>query len=107
MHSSEIALISIGHKCLCEFLRLSHFSNNWNDGERHEHNDGLSALARRPWLLKDPFNDVDALILALLSYLPFREIVPGLDSNQEVPLKKVATKERPSRESFIASIDPS
>ena len=41
---------------------------------------------------KDPLNDIDALILALLSYLPFREIVPGLDSNQEIPLNKVAAK---------------
>jgi hypothetical protein len=39
---------------------------------------------------KDPFNDVDALILALLSYLPFKDIVPGFESNKEISLKDTA-----------------
>lgn len=40
--------------------------------------------------LKDPFNDVDALILALLSYLRVKDIVPGIDSNKEISLKDTA-----------------
>ncbi len=40
--------------------------------------------------LKDPFNDIDALVLALLSYLPFQGIVPGIESNKEITLKETA-----------------
>jgi len=36
---------------------------------------------------KDPFNDIDALILAMLSYLPFMDIVPGIKSNKGISLK--------------------
>lgn len=36
---------------------------------------------------KDPFNDIDALILSMLSYLPFKDIVPGVESNKEISLK--------------------
>ena len=39
---------------------------------------------------KDPLNDVDILILALLSYLPFKDIVPGIESNKEISLKDAA-----------------
>lgn len=39
---------------------------------------------------KDSFNDVDALILSLLSYLPFKDIVPGIESKEEVTLKETA-----------------
>lgn len=39
---------------------------------------------------KDPFNDVDALILALLSYLPFKGIVPDIESKEEKTLKETA-----------------
>jgi hypothetical protein len=35
---------------------------------------------------KNPFNDIDALILSLLSYLPLKDIVPGIDSNKEISL---------------------
>ena len=41
---------------------------------------------------KDPFNEIDGLILALLSYLPFREIVPGVASSEEISLDKAAQK---------------
>lgn len=37
-------------------------------------------------LIKDPFNDIDALILALLSYLSFNNIVPGVESNKSISL---------------------
>lgn len=37
---------------------------------------------------KDPFNDIDALILALLSYLPFKGIVPDIESKEEITLKE-------------------
>ncbi len=33
---------------------------------------------------KDSFNDVAALILALLSYLLLKDIVPGFESNKEI-----------------------
>ena len=36
---------------------------------------------------KDPFNDIDALILSLLSYLPLKDIVPGIESNKGISLK--------------------
>jgi hypothetical protein len=39
---------------------------------------------------QDSFNDIDALILSLLSYLPFKEIVPGIESNKEISLKDTA-----------------
>jgi hypothetical protein len=35
----------------------------------------------------DPFNDIDALILSLLSYLTFKDIVPGIESNKGISLK--------------------
>lgn len=41
---------------------------------------------------KDPFNEIDGLILALLSYLSFREIVPGVSSSEEISLDKAAEK---------------
>lgn len=40
---------------------------------------------------KDPFNHIDALILAMLSYLPFKDIVPGVESHRAIPLKDVST----------------
>ena len=39
---------------------------------------------------QDPFNDIDALILAMLSYLPFKDIVPGPESTQKIPLDQAA-----------------
>ncbi len=39
---------------------------------------------------KDPLNDIDVLIFALLSYLPFKDIVPGIESNNEISLKDAA-----------------
>lgn len=41
---------------------------------------------------QDSFNDVDALVLSLLSYLPFKDILPGMDSNKDIPLKQAAEK---------------
>lgn len=41
---------------------------------------------------QDPVNDIDALIFSLLSYLPFTDILPGIDSNKNLPLKQVAGK---------------
>lgn len=68
----------------------------------------------------DPFNDIDALIFSLLSYLPYKEIVPGIESNKEISLKDVSiqyfskgptVKEKPSNinptlsSSFDAELD--
>ena len=39
---------------------------------------------------KDPFNDVDALILSMLSYLPFKHIVPGVDEKEKITLEEAA-----------------
>jgi hypothetical protein len=39
---------------------------------------------------KDPLNDIDILILALLSYLPFKDIVPGIESNKDISLRDAA-----------------
>ena len=39
---------------------------------------------------KDPLNDIDVLILALFSYLPFKNIVPGNDSKDEISIKEAA-----------------
>ena len=39
---------------------------------------------------KDPFNDIDALILALISYLPFKDIIPRIDTKKEISLKNAA-----------------
>jgi hypothetical protein len=41
---------------------------------------------------KDPLNDIDTLILALLSYLPFKDIVPGVESNQAISLKDTSAQ---------------
>jgi hypothetical protein len=41
---------------------------------------------------KDPLNDIDILILALLSYLPFKDIVPGIESNKDISLKDAANQ---------------
>jgi hypothetical protein len=41
-------------------------------------------------LSKDPLNDVDTLILALLSYLPLKDIVPGIESYKTISLKEAA-----------------
>ncbi len=42
--------------------------------------------------IHDPFNDVDALILALLSYLPLKGVVPSVDSNAGISLKETAAQ---------------
>ena len=42
--------------------------------------------------IHDPLNDVDALILVLLSYLPFNSIVPELGSNEGISLKETASE---------------
>ncbi len=39
---------------------------------------------------KDPFNDVDALILSMLSYLPFKDIVPGVNDKEKITLEEAA-----------------
>lgn len=39
---------------------------------------------------KDPLNDVDVLIFALLSYLPFKGIVPGIGAKKGITLKDAA-----------------
>lgn len=39
---------------------------------------------------KDPLNDVDVLIFALLSYLPFKGIVPGVEAKKGITLKDAA-----------------
>jgi len=39
---------------------------------------------------QDPLNDVDTLILALLSYLPLKDIVPGIESYKTISLKEAA-----------------
>lgn len=41
---------------------------------------------------KDPFNHIDALVLAMLSYLPFKDIVPGTESRRAISLKDVSTR---------------
>ena len=41
---------------------------------------------------RDPFNDVDALILAMLSYLPFKGIVPGIDERKKITLEETALR---------------
>jgi hypothetical protein len=41
---------------------------------------------------KDPMNEIDGLILALLSYLPFRDIIPGVSSNEDILLEKAAQR---------------
>jgi hypothetical protein len=40
----------------------------------------------------DPFNDIDALIFSLLSYLSFKEIVPGIELNKGVSLRDTAVQ---------------
>ncbi len=41
---------------------------------------------------QDPFNDVDALILAMLSYLPYKGIVPGVDEKEKISLEETARR---------------
>lgn len=38
----------------------------------------------------DPINDIDALIFALLSYLPYKGIVPGIETGRDISLKEAA-----------------
>jgi len=57
---------------------------------------------------QEPFNDVDALILALLSYLPFKGIVSGVDEKEKVSLEETARhyfSEHPSHEDDSKKID--
>ena len=39
---------------------------------------------------KDPFNDVDALILSVLAYVPFEDIVPSVSSKRGIPISGAA-----------------
>jgi len=39
---------------------------------------------------KDPFNDIDALILAMLSYLHYKGIMPGIENSTGIALKDVS-----------------
>jgi len=41
---------------------------------------------------KDPINDIDLLIFSLLSYLPFKDIVPGVASNKDISFKDAANQ---------------
>lgn len=41
---------------------------------------------------QDPFNDVDALVFALISYLPYKQIVPGVESNKDISLHETCTE---------------
>jgi len=41
---------------------------------------------------QDPVNEIDALIFSLLSYLPYKDILPGIDSSKNLPLREVAEK---------------
>jgi len=54
------------------------------------------------------FNDVDALILAMLSYLPFKGIVPGVNEKAKVSLKETAQRyfsEHPSHKDDPENIE--
>ncbi len=51
---------------------------------------------------KDPLNDVDTLILALLSYLPLKDIVPGIESYKAVSLQEAA---RQYFSKFLPTVD--
>lgn len=58
---------------------------------------------------KDPFNDVDALILALLSYLPFKGIVPDIESRDDISLKETSNQyfsNSPKTETKPSNINP-
>ena len=39
---------------------------------------------------KDPVNVIDILLLSLLSYLPFKGIIPGIESNDDISLKETS-----------------
>jgi hypothetical protein len=57
----------------------------------------------------DPFNDIDALILALLTYLPYKDIVPGIDSNKSVSLRETSIQyftESPTEETKSSNVNP-
>ncbi|MBN2257412.1 MAG: DUF2974 domain-containing protein [Anaerolineaceae bacterium] len=57
---------------------------------------------------QEPFNDVDALILAMLSYLDFKGIVPGVDEKEKISLEETARRyflEHPSHKDDPESID--
>jgi hypothetical protein len=41
---------------------------------------------------KDPLNDIDVLILSLLSYLPFKGIVPGIETKEKISLEEAAAQ---------------
>jgi len=41
---------------------------------------------------RDPFNAVDALVLAMLSYLPLKGIAPGGDSRKKISLEETAQR---------------
>jgi hypothetical protein len=40
--------------------------------------------------LVDPLNDIDVLILSLISYLPLKDIVPDIESRQQISLKETS-----------------
>ena len=41
---------------------------------------------------KDSFNDIDALIMALLSYIQFTDIIPRINSGQRIPLREASSQ---------------
>jgi hypothetical protein len=57
---------------------------------------------------QDSFNDIDALILALLSYLPLKDIVPGPDSQEAISLNETSSiffKKHPIQDGHDANIN--
>ena len=51
--------------------------------------DYLKGYADLPFS-KESFNDVDALVLSMLSYLPFKDIVPGVNEKEKITLEEAA-----------------
>ena len=41
---------------------------------------------------QDPLNDIDTLILSMLSYLPFKGIVPGLEAKSSISLENASAQ---------------
>ena len=58
----------------------------------------------------DPLNDIDALIFALLSYLPYKGIVPGIETGQDISLKEASAlyfSKAPVLKTELSNIAPS
>jgi hypothetical protein len=59
---------------------------------------------------QDPINDVDALVFALISYLPYKQIIPGIESNLDISILETCNQyfsQKSKTQKATTNINPS